>query len=351
MNGIGGFSAALHNCAGRVTIAIHREVCMNRCLALISAVLIIFSASCGGRDRARSRTVIIFHAGSLALPFEAMEREFEAANPDIDIRREADGSTKCARKIADLGKPCDIMASSDFAVIDKILLPRHASWNVRFASNQLVIAYTGTSRHAATVNANNWYDVLLDRQVVWGYADPNVDPCGYRSLMAMQLAERHYAKPGLYQRLIDSVPKANIRPKSEEQVSLLQTGNMDYAWEYLSVAKQHNLRYVSLPAEINLGDFRHEAFYRNAVVRTAGDKPGSTMEMKGGSITYGVTLVKNAPNRDDAVLFLKYMLSPDGGLKILREMGQPPLVPVRVSDAAMLGALPEGLRPLAAALK
>jgi molybdate/tungstate transport system substrate-binding protein len=169
--------------------------------------------------------------------------------------------------------------------------------------------------------------------------------------MAMQLAEGHYGKPGLYRKLIDSVPKNNIRPKSVELVSMLQTGNMDYAWEYLSVAIQHGLKYVSLPPEINLGDFRSEALYRKAVVHTAGDKPGSTMEMKGGSITYGVALINSAPNRDDAVLFLKYMLSPDGGLKILREMGQPPLVPVRVSDAAMLGVLPEALRPLAAALK
>ena len=86
--------------------------------------------------------VIIFHAGSLTVPFVEMEKTFEAAHPDIDILREAGGSTKMARMISELGKPADIMASADFMVIDKTLIPAHADWNIRFATNQLVLCYT-----------------------------------------------------------------------------------------------------------------------------------------------------------------------------------------------------------------
>ena len=58
------------------------------------------------------------------------EKEFESKNPGVDVQREAGGSTKLARMISEVGKPADIMASADYAVIDKTLIPKEASWNV-----------------------------------------------------------------------------------------------------------------------------------------------------------------------------------------------------------------------------
>ncbi len=291
-------------------------------------------------------TLVMFHAGSLTMPFETMEKEFEALYPGVDLQREASGSQAAARKITDLHKPCDIMASADFKVIDKLLIPKYADWNIRFATNQLVLCYTDKSRYANEVNATNWYDILQRKDVIWGHSDPNLDPCGYRALMVLQLAEKYYGKPGLNDRMLANRPQANVRPKSVELVSLLQTGNMDYAWEYLSVAVQHGLKFVTLPDEINLGNYMHDKFYSQAVVKVTGKKPGEYMEMKGASVTYGVTLVKDAPNREAAVAFLKYLLDPDGGLKILKDQGQPPFVPCRVPTEEMKSVLPPELKGL-----
>jgi molybdate/tungstate transport system substrate-binding protein len=290
--------------------------------------------------------VIMFHAGSLSVPFEAMEKAFEAKYPKVDLLREAGGSQACARKVTDLKKPCDIMGSADYKVIDKLLIPEYADWNIRFATNQLVLCYTEKSKQADKVNKDNWYEILQKKGVVWGHSDPNLDPCGYRALMVLQLAEKHYKKPGLYDALIANRPKENIRPKSVELVSLLQTGNMDYAWEYLSVAVQHGLNYVVLPDQINLGNYKFDDFYAQAVVKVTGKKPGTFMEIKGGSCTYGITLIKNAPNKEAAVAFLKYMLAPEGGLKILKDMGQPPFIPCRIPTAGMKEKLPKELASL-----
>lgn len=291
-------------------------------------------------------TVVMFHAGSLTMPFETMEKEFEAMYPGVDLQREASGSQAAARKVTDLNKPCDIMASADFKVIDKLLVPKHADWNIRFATNQLVLCYTDKSRFAKDVNADNWYEILQKKEVVWGHSDPNLDPCGYRALMVLLLAEKYYKKPGIYDRMIANRPQANVRPKSVELVSLLQTGNMDYAWEYLSVAVQHGLKYMTLPDEINLGDYKKDDFYSQAVVKVTGSKPGEFMDMKGESVTYGVTLIKDAPNREAAVAFLKYLLDPKGGLKVLKDQGQPPFVPCRVPTEQMKSALPAELKGL-----
>jgi molybdate/tungstate transport system substrate-binding protein len=164
--------------------------------------------------------------------------------------------------------------------------------------------------------------------------------------MVLQLAEKYYKIEGLYDKILANRPIENVRPKSVELVSLLQTGNMDYAWEYLSVAVQHNLKYVVLPDEINLGNYKHDDFYAKAVVKVTGKKPGTFMDMKGGSCTYGVTLIKNPPNREAAIAFLQYMLDPQGGLKVLKDMGQPPFVPCRVPTEEMKGKVPSELQKL-----
>jgi molybdate/tungstate transport system substrate-binding protein len=115
-----------------------------------------------------SGKLIIFHAGSLSVPFDAMEKAFEAKYPKVDILREAGGSQACARKVSDLKKPCDLMVSADFKVIDKLLIPAYADWNVRFATNQIVLCYTDKSKYAKRINKKNWYDILQKKDVVWG---------------------------------------------------------------------------------------------------------------------------------------------------------------------------------------
>ena len=301
---------------------------------------ILFPFSVGAEPQGK---LIIFHAGSLTVPFAKMEKIFEAKYPKVDVLREGGGSTKMARMISELKKPADIMGSADFKVIDKTLIPEYAAWNVRFATNQLVLCYVDNSRFANEVNADNWYKILGRKGVVWGHSDPNLDPCGYRSLMVLQLAEKQYKLPGLYDQLIANRPKKNIRPKSVELVSLLKTGNMDYAWEYLSVAVQHGLKYIKLPDEINLGNYKMDGFYKQAKVKVTGKKPGTWMTRTGKSCTYGITIINNAPNREAAEAFLGYLMDPSGGLKVLQEMGQPPFIPCRVPTEKMKSQLPSSL--------
>jgi molybdate/tungstate transport system substrate-binding protein len=159
----------------------------------------------------------------------------------------------------------------------------------------------------------------------------------------VQLAEIYYKQPGLYDRLIANRPEKNVRPKSVELVSLLKTGNMDYAWEYLSVAVQHDLKYVKLDDQINLGNYEYDDYYQQAKVKVTGKEPGTWITRVGKSCTYGITLVKDAPNPAGAVQFLEHMLSPQGGLKVLQEMGQPPFIPARVSSSEVKNSLPGNL--------
>ncbi len=301
--------------------------------------LIVFSLPLSVNAGSKSK-LSIFHAGSLTVPFAKIEKDFEAKYPEIDVQREAGGSTKMARMISEIGKPADIMASADYKVIDNNLIPKFASFNIRFATNQLVLCYTDQSKYSNTINKDNWYEVLQKKGVNWGHSDPNLDPCGYRSLMVLKLAEIFYNIDGLYQKIVDNRPKRNIRPKSVELVNLLKTGNMDYAWEYLSVAIQHNLKFIKMDEHINLGNYQYDNFYKQAKVKVTGKKPGTWITKKGKSCTYGITMINDAPNPEAAKLFLAFLLSPDHGLKTLKTMGQPPFIPCRVPTQKMADFIP-----------
>ena len=103
------------------------------------------------------------------------------------------------------------MASADYDVIDTLLIPNFASWDIHFATNQLAIMYRPDSKYAKEINGNNWYNILLKPGVQYGHADPNADPCGYRTLLSWQLAEKYYKDPGLYKRLVDGSPRAILK--------------------------------------------------------------------------------------------------------------------------------------------
>ena len=287
-----------------------------------------------------SEQLIIFHAGSLAVPFKEISKEFKANRPDVKILLEAAGSRICTRKIADLKRPCDVMASADYTVIDNLLIPEHADWNIKFASNEMVIVYAENSKQANNINKENWFDILLQKDVAFGRSDPNSDPCGYRALLVTILAEKFYNRPGLVD-AIKSKDQQYIRPKEVDLLALLETGVIDYIFIYRSVAVQHNLKYLVLPDEINLKDADLSDFYKTASVSLTGKQPGTFITKAGEPIIYGVTIPKNAPNRKLAMAFLTFLLDADSGGAILEKNGQSVVVP---STTETFNKLPESLK-------
>lgn len=272
--------------------------------------------------------LVIFHAGSLSVPFAQIEEAFNKKYPNINIIREAAGSRKCARKIADLHKKCDVFASADYSVINNLLIPEYANWNVKFVSNEMSIVYTEESKYANKINRENWHKILTRPDVVVGHSDPNQDPCGYRAILVMKLAAKYYEKPNLVENIQDKKDrKLIVRPKETDLISLLQTGNIDYIFLYRSVAEQHDLKFVKLPDKLNLSSEKYKSYYNKAEVKLSGKKPGSYIIKKGSPLLYGLTIPKNAPNYDNALLFLKFLLDKGKGLRILNKNGNSPVVP------------------------
>jgi len=292
--------------------------------------------------------LVVFAAGSLIGPFAALEKSFEAKYPNIDVIPEYHGSIQVIRHTTDLHQPTDVIATADQALIPMLMytvkdpdtgIP-YANWYLRFASNRLGLAYTSSSKYSGEINSENWIEIFRKPEVRIGIADPRFDASGYRALMAIKLAENLYNKAYLFSDLfagqfriplkvdegggktIIRVPEILemkdgghivIRGASVQLLALLESGDLDYAFEYESVIKQHKLILLSLPDELNLGNAELNQDYDKVTVkldfqRFATVKP----EFVGEQIGYGITIPSDAVHPKEAELFIAYLLGPDG---------------------------------------
>ena len=293
-----------------------------------------------------ARRLIIFHAASLARPFAELEKRFEQQHPGMDVIRESSGSRMAIRKVTELHRDADLVASADEALLRELAVPDCATWVAVFARNRVVIAYTERSRYRSEIDADTWYDILLRPDVNFGYCNPNMAPVGYRTRLVWQLADRHYADRlggrRISEELRQRCPVKFVRPHCNELIPLLESLSLDYTFQYRSVALQHNLEWLRLPDEIDLGNEALAETYASARVTVAGRTRAEAIERIGRPILYGISPVVDSPNPEGALDFLGLLFSPEGAA-VLESNFQEPVAPPLSAEIA---AVPERLRGL-----
>ncbi|MEN8152807.1 MAG: tungstate ABC transporter substrate-binding protein WtpA [Acidobacteriota bacterium] len=311
---------------------------------LLLVFFIVSWPSCSDSGDHVSKTdkikLLVVHAGSLSLPFREISKGFEKKYPNVKVLLEGYGSRTAARQVSDLKMNVDVLGSADSDVIKKLLYPEYADFCIDFVSNEMVIAFTEKSKNSRVIDSGNWYEILLMDGVEPGHSDPDCDPCGYRSVFTMELAEKFYGEKGLFKKLQGKIRKKNIRAKETDLLALLEAGELDYIYIYKSVAVQHGLKYVELPGEVNLGISEYKDLYGTVNISLSGKKPGQFIEKKGAPMIYGLTIPKLSENRSYAEKFIIYIISEEGK-EIMKKMGQPLLDPPYVDNPENL---PESLR-------
>jgi len=141
----------------------------------------------------------------------------------------------------------------------------------------------------------------------------------------MMLEEKLHGKKGLTGKML-SKNKDFIRPKEVDLVALIESNAADYMFQYKSVAIQPGLRYLELPADINLSDPGKNDIYKSVSLDVTGKEPGSKMRVTGEYINYSMTVIDNGPRKNEAIDFLCFILSEEG-LGIFRKNGQKPIIP------------------------
>lgn len=322
---------------------------LSRRVVFIAIVLIVIAIAIYvslGIVYVEKSTLKILCAGSLKIPLQKVSSVFSRVY-DVDIYVEAHGSVDVVRYVVELKKKADIVAVADYRLIPMYMYPKYSRWYIAFATNEIVIAFTNKSRYYEEVlrDPSKIFEVLQRPDVKYGFSDPNRDPCGYRSVGVIALAALYFNNMSILQKLvIEKIPGSKleikdnevhvyipatytprknlvVRPKSVDLVALLEAGELDYAFEYRSVAIQRGLQFIELPPEINLGNPSKDQFYRRVVIHILyGTEDEKAIPMK--SIVYGITVPVNAENRDLAIKFIEFLLS-DKSRKIFEECGHP----------------------------
>jgi len=222
--------------------------------------------------------VSVLAAGSLGNALENGLRE----RVDAPLRIEAHGSARAARLVAEGTKDPDIVTLADAALFDGPLRP---DWYAEFATNAVVLAYDGDSeagRRIAEAGADGWYRPLLSGDVSLGRTDPDLDPLGYRTLFALELATAHY---GTETDLRTAVPERDQVYPETQLLSQFETGGIDAAFTYRSMARDRGYEFVALPPAVDLSDPDRADEYATATY----DLPGGKT-VRGGPISYAATL-------------------------------------------------------------
>lgn len=162
--------------------------------------------------------------------------------PGVSV--EAHGSAAVRRLILDEMRRPDAVALADPRLFEGI-----ADRASLFATNALVLAYAPES-DAASALERDWRAVERSDLTV-GRTDPDVDPLGYRTVMALRLASSAFDVDG--STVLD---ESHVAPETD-LMNVLENGGIDAAFAYRNMAVQRDLPFVSLPDRI---DFSNPAF-------------------------------------------------------------------------------------------
>ena len=327
-----------------------------------------FLVGCG-RSPEPQKTLVIFHHGSPTPAIEAAEKVFTSAYPDVKVLREKDDALANMRKVTDLGKNADIVYTDDYSIIPPVMFPKFANFWIRYAHDEMTIAYADNSKYSGEINRGNWYEILSKKDVKWGIADPNAGPDGYFSLGQIMLSNGYYKKKifedlvmantairmtqqnGEYtvdcpENLSPKSSKVIVRPDPETLYPMILAGDIDYAFGYMgSVIGEGpaGIRTVSLPPQINLSDLSLvPTIYNHVHINLFSDRPERSISIRLGAKANGLTIPLNAKNKEAAANFLEIFLSAVGQNALRRVH----ITPLAVAETNSRANVPEKLRPL-----
>jgi len=216
----------------------------------------------------------------------------------IEIKRRAGGSLFLANLIKEKRVDWDIFFSADYNITAD-LKGTFCDTFYTFASNKMVIAYTLKSKYSREINEKNWIQILSRSGIRIGRSNPELDPCGYRTLLLIEILKSKYGEE-IANKILANSSEKNVRSKASEIANLLEMGELDYAFLYLNEARTRKLRYLELDDSLNFGNLCLKDYYKQFTITSKNGKV-----IHGDPIVYSFCINKNSKKRE-VKIFLEF---------------------------------------------
>jgi len=281
--------------------------------------------------------VFVMYAGSLVKTFESSIGPSFQKDTGYTYIGEGKGAVQLANMIIDQQRRPDVFVSAGIIPIMKLMNhnPPLAHWLVKFASAEIVIAYTPDSPffddlEKARKGELLWYEVLAKDDVKFRRTDPEMNPKGYYMIIVAKLANLYYNDPTIKDKIVGEDRNPEQLLPEETLMTTLEQGQIDAAEAYKHEAIARGLPYIELPKEINLSDPIFSDFYSRASYTLSNGQI-----VTGGTIDFSVTISETSKHMDGAIAFVNFLLS-EKGISLLEKDGLNPIKPTAEGDVAKI---------------
>lgn len=288
--------------------------------------------------------VFVMYAGSLIKTFETELGPIFQRDTGYTYVGEGKGAVQLANMIIDQQRSPDVFVSAGTVPVTMLMdhNPPLAHWLVKFASAEIVIAYTPSSPFFSDLEKARkgelpWYEVLSEDGLKFRRTDPELNPKGYYMIIVAELANLHYNDPAIKDRILDGDRNPRQLLPEETLMTTLESGQIDAAEAYKHEAVARNLPYIILPREINLSDPGLSDLYSQASYTL-----GTGQTVRGETIYFSVTIPDTSRDIDGSAAFINFLFS-ETGREVLERDGLNPIKPVAEGD---LERMPPAVRSM-----
>ncbi|MCI4340900.1 MAG: substrate-binding domain-containing protein [Thermoplasmata archaeon] len=309
---------------------------------------------------ASTSTLQIVGAGSLNAVLPPIASAFANQTPGVSAPAAAqtyEGSITALNSIAQTHQAYDVALAADYRLIPQILEPTYASYEVIFASDPVVLAFSPSASALAGITAGNWATKIQSSGVMLGVSNASTDPLGYAAIFTLQLEGELQSSDltSVYSHFFSGAPgsfavplSSSTRLSPETQAATeLMGGTVQVFLLYQSYAESAHLSFLSLDWRVNLGSLNASALSYYAQASTGILNASRAVHVvTGAPVLFGATVPTNAPNPALGQLFLAFLLSP----ATAPQLANAGFVPLPTPWTDHLSALPNALAATTQAL-
>ena len=317
-----------------------------RTFLLFGIIVILSFSSCDGEkkkglyDDGASGSLSIAYPEQLGNTMDLIIEKFNEDYPLIKINKNKISGVNDVRELYKKTDSCDILIYDDYKLIEAFLIPNITQWTIKFARDEIVIACNETSLYKDEFITDNWYQILLKPNVLFGRIDPLNKTCGYRTESVFKLAAKYYNNPDLSHEL-NSKHQDLVYSNSKKLIKALKERKIDYAIIFKSMAVNNDLEYFKIPKIMNLNHPDLFNYYSKTNIQILDKDSINPYPMQGAPIIYGLSIMGNTPNMNNSLIFSEYFLSKNKGLIDIANVGIIPMIP---SQSFYYKILPESLK-------